>query len=59
MPGVDTYTGDGVHPTPAGNALILDDLIDDVETLLAPFGKGDADPRSPRARSRSGSPPTT
>ncbi|MEZ5859219.1 MAG: LamG-like jellyroll fold domain-containing protein [Geminicoccaceae bacterium] len=42
--GVDTYTSDGVHPTPAGNALILDDLIDDIETLLAPFGKGDADP---------------
>jgi lysophospholipase L1-like esterase len=41
--GVDTYTSDGVHPTPAGNALILDDLIDEIEALLAPFGKGDAD----------------
>ncbi len=42
--GADHYTSDGVHPTPAGNGLILDDLLDEIEALLEPFGKGGADP---------------
>lgn len=42
--GADVYTSDDVHPTPEGNALILDDLFDEIEALLEPFGRGDGDP---------------